>query len=95
MTQKMVTRTINNNSQMTDPAELTGYFNLSIQGDPGWSATITVQRSFDKGSTYYDVNSWTENTQEYGLEPERGVYYRVGTKAGDYHSGIITVRLSQ
>lgn len=93
MTTKLQIRTISGENQFTDPVELVGYFNLSITGS--FNATVTVQRSFDSGSTWYDVDSWTENTQEYAIEPERGVWYRVGCKDGEHNTGAITVRLSQ
>ena len=94
MTTKLQTRTISGANQFTDPVELVGYFNLSISGAP-FSATITAQRSFDAGSTWFDVESWTENTQEYALEPEREVWYRVGCKEGEYDAGSPAIRLSQ
>lgn len=93
MAQKLRTRSITAENLFTDAAELTGYFNISISGT--WIGTVTAQRSFDEGSTWYDVDTWTENTQEYGLEPERGVQYRVGIKTGEFTSGQADVRLSQ
>lgn len=93
MTIKLVSKTITADNQLTNPVELIGYFNLAISGT--WAGTVTVQRSFDKGDTWYDVDTWTANTQEYGLEPERGVYYRAGIKTGDFTSGECLVRLSQ
>lgn len=93
MARKKTTRSITAQNQFTDPAELNGYFNISISGD--WSGTLTVQRSFDSGSTWFDVNSWTENTEEYGFEAEAGVQYRAGCKDGEYESGTIALRLSQ
>ena len=93
MTFKLVTKTITGANQMTTPAVLTGYFNLSISGT--WAGTVTVQRSFDKGDTWYDVDTWIANTQEYGLEPERDIYYRAGMKSDGYTSGECVVRLSQ
>jgi len=86
------TRAITAANQYSDLVFLTGYFNLSLSGT--WVATVTVQRSFDNGATWYDVDTWEENTQEYGLEPERDVCYRVGVKAGDFTSGTIYARLS-
>ena len=86
------TKTVTGENQMSDPVVLTGYFNLSISGT--WVATVTVQRSFDAGDTWFDVDTWTENTQEYGLEPERNVYYRVGVKTNNYTSGSVVLRLS-
>ena len=88
----ITTRAIVAANQYTDLVFLTGYFNLSLTGD--WTATVTVQRSFDNGDTWFDVDTWTENTQEYGLEPERDVCYRVGVGAGDFTAGIVNARLS-
>ena len=94
MAQKLRTRIIEAENLFTDAMELVGYFNISISGD-GWEGTVTAQRSFDGGSTWYDVASWTANTQEYGFEPERVVHYRVGVKLAEFGSGSINVRLSQ
>ncbi len=93
MSKYLVTRTITAENQFTDPTLLQGYFNISLSGT--WAGKVTAQRSFDKGSTYYDVETWIANTQEYGFEPEGGVYYRAGMKAGEYTSGDCLVRLSQ
>ena len=90
-----VTRTITANSQFTDPVKLSGYFNVSISGT--WTGTITVQRSWDLGDTWLDVDNWTANTEEYGLEPEyhNAVLYRIGAKADALTSGSVALRLSQ
>ena len=90
-----VTRTITNSDQFTDSVRLSGYFNLSVSGT--WVGTLTVQRSWDKGSTWLDVDTFTTNTEEYGLEPEHSnvVYYRLGAKADQFTSGSAVLRLSQ
>ena len=93
MGQKLRTRSIDNENLFTDAVEIVSYFNISISGI--WEGTVTAQRSFDGGSTWYDVATWTANTQEYGLEPERGVQYRIGIKTGEFVSGQADVRLSQ
>lgn len=93
MAKKLRTRSITGENQFADAAELTGYFNVSISGT--WEGTVTAQRSFDNGSTWYDVATWTANTQEYGLETEHGVQYRIGIKTGEFGSGQADVRLSQ
>lgn len=93
MSRKLISRSIGAENLYTDAISLVGYFNLSISGT--WAGTVTVQRSFDSGSTWHDVDTWTENTQEYGLEPEGGTQYRVGIKTGEYTSGTCAVRLSQ
>lgn len=93
MAQKLRERSVTAENQFTDPAEIVGYFNISISGN--WVATVTVQRSFDKGSTWFDVDAWETNAQEYGFEAERGVQYRAGVKTGDYNGGTVVLRLSQ
>ena len=92
MARKKQTRSIAAENLFTDAVSFAGYFNISISGT--WAGTLTVQRSFDSGSTWYDVDQWTANTQEYGLEPEGGVQYRAGIKTGEYTSGTCVVRLS-
>jgi hypothetical protein len=91
--QKLRTRSITAENQFTDAAEIVGYFNVSISGT--WVGKVTVQRSFDGGSTWFDVASWTSNAQEYGFEPERVVHYRAGIKTAEFVSGQADVRLSQ
>ena len=91
-----VTRTIKGSNQFTDPVKLSGYFNVSISGT--WVGTITVQRSWNLGDTWLDVDTWTANTEEYGLEPEHTnvVLYRIGTKADANFAGTSAIlRLSQ
>lgn len=93
MARKTITRSVTAENQFTDGAILNGYFNLSISGT--WVATVTLQRSFDSGSTWFDVATRTANTEEYGLEPEDKVQYRVGVKTGGFTSGTVVLRLSQ
>lgn len=93
MAQKLRTRSITAENLFCDPAEIVGHFNISISGT--WTGTVTVQRSFDGGSTWLDVGTWTGNTEEYGFEPERDVWYRAGIKTGEFGSGTAVVRLSQ
>lgn len=90
---KKVERIITSDNLFTDSTEIVGYFNVSISGT--WVATITIQRSFDLGNTWFDVKTFTKNAQEYGFEPENGVYYRAGVKASEFTSGDIYLRLSQ
>lgn len=93
MAQKLRERTVTNELQYTDAVEFTGYFNVSLSGT--WDAIVTAQRSFDKGNTWFDVKTWTDNVQEYGFEPEKGIYYRLGVKTGEFSSGNIVIRVSQ
>lgn len=93
MGQRLQSRSISGDNLFTDASQIQGYFNISISGT--WVGTVTAQRSFDLGSTWFDVNTWTANTQEYGFEPENKVHYRVGIKSGEYTSGTCVLRLSQ
>lgn len=68
-------------------------FNLSVSGT--WAGTITVQRSFDDGVTFVDVEAFTANTERVGDEPELNIVYRAGFKTGEYTSGTAVVRLSR
>ena len=77
----------------TDPLPLFGDFNLSLSGT--WVGTVTLQRTFDEGTTWLDVADYTANIEDRGFEPESGVQYRAGFKTGEYTSGTAVVRLSQ
>ena len=93
MSSKNVTASITAQNTFTDAVSLIGLYNLSISGT--WVATVTLQRSFDAGSNWLDVDTKTGNTETWGREPEPGVVYRVGIKTGDFTSGTCVVRLSQ
>ena len=67
--------------------------NLSISGT--WVATVTLQRSFDGGTTWVDVETFGSNYEARIWEPEDGVIYRIGVKTGDFTSGTVKVRLSK
>ena len=84
------TAAITAQNTFTDPVQLTGNFNISISGT--FSATVTVQRSFDN-STWHDVNTFTAPFQGTGFEPEV-VYYRAGVKTGAFTSGTANLRVS-
>lgn len=72
---------------------LTRGFSLSLSGT--WVATVFVQRSFDEGNAWVDVESFTSNGEYVGYEPEEGIYYRFGCKTGGYTSGTVVGRLAQ
>jgi len=93
MAQKLIARTVTGENQFSDPAIIVGYFNVSISGT--WTGTVTCQRSFDSGSTWFDVKDWDSNVQEFGFEPENNVQYRIGVKFNEYTSGPAVLRLSQ
>jgi len=88
-----VTKSITAQNTFSEAAAMQGYFNLSLSGT--WDATVTVQRSYDSGSTWVDVKTFTANTEEVGYEPETGVLYRFGVKTGAFTSGTVVGRISR
>lgn len=70
---------------------INGCFNLSLSGFG--SATVDVERSFDSGSTWVTVESFTADAERIGKEPENRVMYRLNCSA--YTSGTITYRISR
>ena len=68
-----------------------GYFNYSLSGT--WVGTVTLQRSFDGGTTWGDTDNLTENIETFGFEPGKNVQYRAGFKAGNYTSGSCVIRI--
>jgi hypothetical protein len=85
--------TISAENSFSDAVPLGGKFNFSLSGT--WVATVTVQRSFDGGTTYLDVADFTSNGEFIGEEIEKDVLYRFGIKTGGYTSGDVIGRLSQ
>lgn len=74
----------------SDEVRVSGWFNLSISGT--WSATVVVERSFDEGSTWVSVESFTSNAEKRGYETE-DVLYRLNCTA--YTSGTVSYRISR
>lgn len=70
-----------------------GHLNISVSGS-GWTATVTLQRSFDGGTTWHDVATYSANTEADLQDPDPNVRYRIGVKSGELDSGTVTVRLS-
>ena len=85
-----VTASITAQDSWSDGIDIKGSFDLSISGT--FSATVTVQRSFDGGSTWADVDTFTGPTETYGVQPHYAVY-RVGVATGDYTSGTAVVSI--
>ena len=58
------------------------------------TGAITLQRSFNNGVTWHDVNDWSVATEDIADKPEpETVQYRLGTKTGNYTSGEGVIRL--
>ena len=93
-----VTKAITAQNTWTDVIELMGFFNYSAQGT--FDATITLQRTFDNGTTWEDIDSDTASFSLVGFEPLKPfgyskphVKYRLGVKTGEFSSGTANVRL--
>ncbi len=65
-------------------------FNASLSGT--WGGTVDLERSFDFGTTWVIVTSYTANTQQQVDEPEDGIHYRWNCSTHD--SGTVVHRLS-
>lgn len=81
---------LNKANETSDTIDLAGYFNFSLSGS--WVGTVKIERSFDNGSSWLAVDSFTANTESVGHEPE-GARYRIRCSA--YTSGLIIGRLGQ
>lgn len=68
-------------------------FNVSISGS--WSATVVLQRSFDGGSNWFTVGSYTSNQELVVDTVEPGVLWRCGVLTGGFTSGTVVIRVSQ
>lgn len=69
-------------------------FTVSLTGT--WVATVTLQRSFDGGSSWIDVTTYAANTTTTysdGLDNQE-IKYRIGVKTGDYTSGTVAASLA-
>ena len=74
----------------TPVALIHGYYNFSVYGTFG--GTITLQRSYDKGTTWLDVDTTSVPVEAVLYGPET-LMYRAGFKAGAYSSGTAHVRV--
>ena len=67
-----------------------GGFSMSLSGFG--SATVVLERSFDEGSTWLNVESFTTDAERRVDEPNSDVFYRFECTV--YSSGTIAYRLS-
>lgn len=89
----LVEKDVSAENTFSDGIYTQGGFNLSLSGT--FVATVTVQRSFDQGSTWRDVDTFTAPIETYGTDPEPVVVYRAGVKTGDYTSGTVSIRIGR
>ena len=72
----------------------TGYMNIHVYG-AAWVMRVTLQRKFEDDATWYDVQTFTVNTEAQLYDLEGGIRYRIGVKNGGRTSGTVAVRLSK
>lgn len=89
----LVTKDVNAENTFSDGLYVVGDFNLSISGT--FVGTVTVQRSFDQGATWRDVDTFTAPIETAGSDPEPVVVYRAGIKTGEYTSGTASIRIGR
>ena len=77
----------------SNPIKLFGKFNFSLRGE--WEGTVELRRSFDVGSSWGVVATYTANVELVKEEPERNTLYDFGVNSGYYTSGSINGRLGQ
>ena len=65
-----------------------GEFNLSIWGT--FVAIVRIQRTFDNGLNWLEVDTYDAPIEQGGTEPE-GSKYRVGIASGEYISGTVYI----
>ena len=88
----VVTKSIAAENIFSDALALRGDFSLSISGLS--DSTVTVQRSFDGGSNWADVDTFTSSYEGNGYEAV-GAQYRAGVKTGDYGSDTVVISLRE
>jgi len=88
----IVTKTIDAEDTFSDKINVMGNFDLSIAGT--FDATVTVQRSFDAGVSWADVDTFTAPIETAGFDPV-SCNYRAGVKTGNFTSGTVTVTIRE
>ena len=71
-----------------------GDINLSIFGSFS-TTSVSVQRSFDGGTTWLTVAQYTAPTEQVITNVEPAALWRVGVLSGSYSDGPVSVRLGQ
>lgn len=86
-------KTVGAQNEFTPWAAIRGNADVSASGIS--DSTVTVQRSFDGGSTIKDIEQFTADFERAIDGSEQGAVYRVGVKTGDYGTDTILCEISQ
>lgn len=86
--------TISAQNTFTDAVEFDTKIPFDLSITNASASTVTLQRSFDNGSTWVDVFSTDESVEKGVQNFTRKQLWRAGVKTGDY-VGTVTIILSQ
>lgn len=75
------------------PVEIRGNADISASGIS--DSTVTVQRSFDGGVTYKDVEAFTDDFEKVVEASDQAAFYRAGIKTGDYGTDTVVIQITQ
>ena len=89
------TKSITAQNTFTDavPVNKDQKLNVSVSGVTAGGGTVTLQRSFDAGSSWADVKTFTADEEGFVEDVEDEAVYRIGIKTGEYVGGTVVVRL--
>ena len=79
----------------SEPGGHTGQFHISLSVSGTFAATVTLQRSFDNGVAWHDVEQYTDPTEKFIVNSDQSHKWRLGVKTGDYTSGSALCQLNQ
>lgn len=88
-TANITTASIDAEDTYTD-AVVMDYEGLDVSVSGTFVAVVTIQRSFDNGQTWLDIETITAPMERHGRACT-GAWYRAGVKSGEYVSGTAVV----
>lgn len=68
-------------------------FQISVSGT--FTATVTLQKSYDGGSNWHDVESYTTATEKIVDSIDGATMWRLGVKTGGFGNGTAVCRIIQ
>jgi hypothetical protein len=97
-TGQSVSASVTSENNFTNAIDVEGSGNrriFTITRSGTWVATVTLQRSFDLGTTWEDVETYTTNgSKSYDdLLDNQDIQYRIGVDTGDFTSGTAVLSL--
>lgn len=88
-----VEETITAQNTFTEPLKVSinKRYSLTISGT--FDATITLQKTYDSGTTWFDVERFVGPDSDVSIEVPENLQVRIGVKTGEFVSGSAYVRL--